>query len=149
MKKDRQQAIIDIIQHCSVETQEELIQKLAERGFNSTQATVSRDIRELRIVKTSDGTGGYRYSCVRDSAPNNLSDRLELILREGCRSVDFVNNIVFIHTLPGLAPAVASALDNMHQAEMLGSVSGDDSVMIIMRDNHSAGSFAETIRARL
>ena len=147
MKSQRQAKIIEIISNANVETQEQLLQALVDQGFNSTQATISRDIKELRIVKELTSLGTYRYCVPEKDAPPAMSDRLNTIFREGAISVDYAENIVVLHTLPGLANAAASALDAMKSSVVLGTLAGDDTVMVVMRDINAAAAFSGEIKA--
>ena len=137
---------MEIISTTNVETQEQLLQALRDAGFNSTQATISRDIKELRIIKELTSLGTYRYSVSEKDAPPALTDRLNTIFRECVTSFDYAQNIIVIHTLPGLANAAASALDTMSRSVVLGSIAGDDTVIIIMRDTNAAAAFCGEIR---
>ena len=147
MKAQRQAKIMEIISTKNVETQEQLLKELQEAGFTSTQATISRDIKELRIVKELTSLGTYRYSIPEKDAPPAMSDRLNTIFREGVISADFAENIVVIHTLPGLASAAGSALDAMKSSVVLGTLAGDDTVIIVMRDTNAAAAFTGEIKA--
>ena len=147
MKSQRQAKIVEIISNTDVETQEQLLQALVEAGFNSTQATISRDIKEMRIVKELTSLGTYRYSVPEKDAAPTLSDRLNNIFRECVISIDYAENIIVIHTLPGLAGAAGSALDAMKISVVLGTLAGDDTVMIVMRDAAAAAAFCGEIKA--
>ena len=147
MKTKRQAKIVEIISNTNVETQEQLLKALEEEGFTSTQATISRDIKELRIVKELTSLGTYRYSVSEKDAPPALTDRLNNIFRECVTSYDYAQNIVVIHTLPGLANAAASALDAMKAEYILGTLAGDDTVVAILRDSNSAAVFCGEIKA--
>ena len=147
MKSKRQAKIMEIISTTNVETQEQLLKELQEAGFTSTQATISRDIKEMRIVKELTSLGTYRYSVPEKDAAPALSDRLNNIFRECLVSVDYAENLVVIHTLSGMANAAASALDAMHSSAVLGTLAGDDTVMIVMRDANSAAAFSGEIKA--
>ena len=147
MKAQRQAKIVEIISNANVETQEQLLQALTDQGFNSTQATISRDIKELRIVKELTSLGTYRYCVPEKDAPPAISDRLNNIFRECVISVDYAENLVVIHTLPGMANAAASALDAMRSGAVLGTLAGDDTVVIVMREGHAAAAFAGEIKA--
>ena len=146
MKAKRQAKIMEIISTTNVETQEQLLQELQEAGFSCTQATISRDIKELKIVKEMTNFGTYRYSATEKDLGNPFSDRLNTIFRECITSFDYAQNIVVIHTLPGLANAAASALDTMSRSVVLGSIAGDDTVFIVMRDTNSAAAFCGEIK---
>ena len=147
MKAQRQAKIVEIISNANVETQEQLLQALTDHGFSSTQATISRDIKELRIVKELTSLGTYRYCVPEKDAPPALSDRLNNIFRECVISVDYAENLVVIHTLPGMANAAASALDDMRSGAVLGTLAGDDTVVIVMREGHAAAAFSGEIKA--
>ena len=146
MKAKRQAKIMEIISTKNVETQEQLLQELQDAGFTSTQATISRDIKELRIVKELSSFGTYRYTTASRELPVSFSDRLYTIFRECVTSFDYAQNIVVIHTLPGLASAAGSALDAMNMSVVLGTLAGDDTVIAIMRDSNAAAAFCGEIR---
>ena len=147
MKAKRQAKIMEIISTSNVETQEQLLQELQEAGFSCTQATISRDIKELKIVKEMTNFGTYRYSITEKELGNPFSDRLNTIFRECVTSYDYAQNIVVIHTLPGLANAAGSALDAMKAEYILGTLAGDDTVVAILRDSNSAAVFCGEIKA--
>ena len=146
MKSKRQAKIMEIISTSDIETQEQLLQELQNAGFTSTQATISRDIKELRIVKELTSLGTYRYTSASREVSNTITTRLNTIFRECVTSFDYAQNIIVIHTLPGLANAAASALDTMSRSVVLGSIAGDDTVIIIMRDTNAAAAFCGEIR---
>ena len=141
MKNARQAEIMNIIQNTRVETQEQLLEELRARGFTATQATISRDIKQLRMVKELTGKGGYRYTLSDRKSPVSTDTRLRNIFKEGVVSADVAQNIVVVRTMPGLASAACSALDGMEIAGMVGSLAGDDTGMLIMRDSASAEAF--------
>jgi len=147
MKTQRQAKIMEIISTTNVETQEQLLQLLQDAGFTSTQATISRDIKELRIVKELTSFGGYRYTTAAKEVTGTFSTRLNTIFRECVTGFDYAQNIIVIHTLPGLANAAASALDAMNISVILGTLAGDDTVMVVMRDTNSAAAFCGEIRS--
>ena len=149
MKAKRQAKIMEIISTTNVETQEQLLQLLREAGFPSTQATISRDIKELRIVKELTSFGTYRYATAAREVPNSFLDRLNTIFRESVTHFDYAQNIVVIHTLPGLANAAASALDAMNMSVVLGTLAGDDTVFVVMRDTAAAAAFCGEIKGLL
>lgn len=149
MKSKRQAKIVEIISTTNVETQEQLLQELHNAGFASTQATISRDIKELRIVKELTSFGTYRYTTAAREVPNSVLSRLNTIFRESVINFDYAQNMVVIHTLPGLAAAAASALDAMKMSVMLGSLAGDDTVLVVMRDNNAAAAFCGEIKSLL
>ena len=145
MKNDRQEQILAIIGEESIETQEQLINRLQEKGIPSTQATISRDIKQLHLVKEPYGGGRYRYAVSAQKTKLNFADRLQIILRESIVDVDYAQSIVVLKTLPGLANAAASAFDGMDMPSKVGTLAGDDTVMIIMRSNESAKELCREI----
>ena len=145
MKAQRQAKIMEIISNINVETQEQLLQALQEAGYRSTQATISRDIKELHIVKELTALGTYRYAVASKEMPATFSNRMNTIFRECVTRYDYAQNIVVIHTLPGLAGAAASAIDAMKLSVIVGTLAGDDTVFVVMRDNNSAAIFCGEI----
>ena len=148
MKRARQAEILNIIQAVDVETQEQLLDELKARGFSATQATISRDIKELRLVKELSG-GGYRYASSERKGLADSAARLRNIFKEGVTSVDRAQNIVVVRTMPGLASAACSALDSMEIPGMVGSLAGDDTGILIMRDNDAAERFNQEVHKLL
>lgn len=132
MKTNRQSKIIEIIQKNEVETQDELSALLEKDGFRVTQATVSRDIRELKLTKIPTASGRQKYAAITD-APENLSKKYERVLREGFLSMDMAQNILVIKTVSGMASAVCAAIDAMKMREIVGSIAGDDTIMCAIR----------------
>ena len=146
MKMKRQAKIMEIIANTNVETQEQLLQLLQEAGFTCTQATISRDIKELRIVKELTSLGSYRYTAAAREVPSTFSNRLNTIFRECVTGFDYSQNLMVIKTLPGLAGAAASAIDGMNMSVILGTLAGDDTVLVVMRDNNAAAVFYGEIK---
>ena len=146
MKSQRQAKIMEIIANRNVETQEQLLALLQEEGFRGTQATISRDIKELRIVKELTSLGTYRYTAATTEVGGSFSARLNTIVRECVTGFDYAQNIIVIRTLPGLASAAGSAIDSMNMSMVVGSLAGDDTVMVVMRDNNSAAAFCGEIK---
>ena len=132
MKTGRQSKIIEIIQKNEVETQEELSEYLEREGYSVTQATVSRDIRELKLTKISMNNGRQKYAILND-APDDMSQKYARILRDGFVSMDMAQNILVIKTVSGMANAVCSALDSMQMKQIVGSIAGDDTIMCAIR----------------
>ena len=132
MTTNRQSKIIEIIQKNEVETQDELSALLEKDGFRVTQATVSRDIRELKLTKIPTAGGRQKYAVITD-APENLSKKYERVLREGFLSMDMAQNILVIKTVSGMASAVCAAIDAMKMREIVGSIAGDDTIMCAIR----------------
>ena len=146
MKSQRQAKIMEIISNRNVETQEQLLALLQDEGFRATQATISRDIKELRIVKELTSLGTYRYTVANSEVGSSFSARLNTIFRECVTGFDYAQNIIIIRTLPGLASAAGSAIDAMNMSMVVGSLAGDDTVMIVMRDNNAAAAFCGEIK---
>lgn len=149
MKSKRQEKIMEIVTTRDIETQEQLLEALQIAGYHSTQATVSRDIKELRIVKELTKFGNYRYTTSGKEVANSFSNRLNTIFRECITGYDYAQNLVVIHTMPGLAGAAASAVDSMVMGFVLGTIAGDDTVLIIMRDTNAAAAFCAEIKELL
>ncbi len=138
MKKyDRHNKILEIIGEYNVDTQEELIARLREAGFSTTQATVSRDIRELKLVKVSSEDGGYKYA-VANHEGIKISAKYVNIIRDTVTSVDYANNIIVLKTYAGMAQAAAAAVDGMNWDEIVGCIAGDDNIFVLMRDVDAA-----------
>lgn len=138
MKNNRQNMILQIIASEDIETQKQLIDALKARGVESTQATVSRDIRDLHLIKELTAFGTYRYTANQKHEVQNLSDRLRSIFRESVTSFTNAQNIVVLKTLPGLASAACSALDAMEIRSLAGTLAGDDTAFLAMSDSQAA-----------
>lgn len=149
MKSKRQQEILNIIASAEVETQEQLLEHLRERGIDTTQATVSRDIKQLHLVKELTAGGIYKYALSQRKAAAGLAGRLRTIFRESVTSFDVAQNIVVLKTMPGLANAAAAAIDGMDLSDLVGSLAGDDTAILIMRTNAAADDFCHQIREML
>ena len=149
MKAKRQQEILRIIEEQDVETQDQLLSELRVRGVQSTQATISRDIKELHLVKELTGYGVYKYAVSERKTSLNFAGRLRTIFKEGVTSFDLAQNIVVIKTMPGLASAACAALDGMDIPDMVGSLAGDDTAILIMRTNEAAVAFCDEIHKML
>lgn len=149
MKEKRQRAILDIIANQNIETQEQLLAELRGRGFHCTQATISRDMKELQLIKELTATGSYRYAVSIHQNRRDFNDRLRNVFREGVTSVDLAQNIIVLKTMPGLANAAAAALDGMEIEEMVGSLAGDDTALLVMRTVQSAEQFCSDLRMML
>ena len=147
MKSQRQAKIMEIISNQNVETQEQLQAALQKEGFRCTQATISRDIKEMRIVKELTSLGIYRYTTSANEITGNFSSRLNTIFRECVVSFDYAQNILVIRTLPGLASAAGSAIDAMNMSAVIGTLAGDDTVMVVMRDTNAAAAFCGEIKS--
>jgi transcriptional regulator of arginine metabolism len=132
MKYSRHAKILELIERFNIETQEELAEKLKEIGMDVTQATVSRDIKELRLIKVMMENEHYRYAPV-SQVEGTITNRLLTIFTESFISCDYANNIVIIKTLAGMAQASASAIDSLKLMEIVGTIAGDDTIMIVCR----------------
>jgi transcriptional regulator of arginine metabolism len=141
MKHARQEKILQIINENTVETQEQLIEKLTEAGFNVTQATVSRDVRELKLTKISCGFGVYKY-VVSSRDSHSHSAKFLNMLKEMVTGVDHAGNLVVVKTYPGMAQAAAAALDSMEYPEIIGSIAGDDTVLLVIRSAEATRAFS-------
>ena len=131
MKLERHSKIVELIGKYEIDTQEELAERLKEAGFAVTQATVSRDIRELRLTKVASENGRQRYTV--HHAREEFNDKYIRILRDGFLSMDMAQNILVIKTVSGMAMAVAAALDAIHFHEVVGCIAGDDTIMCAVR----------------
>ena len=145
MKTVRQMAILDIIAKQDVETQEELAEALRDRGIQVTQATVSRDIKELRLLKVLTPSGSYKYATA-DKAENGLSERFIRMLSESLLSVAASNNLIVVKTLSGSANVAAEALDSLHWPEILGTLAGDNTILLIIRSEAEAPDVVRRIQ---
>ncbi len=144
MKNARHDKILELIHESAVETQEELSALLKENGFNVTQATVSRDIRELKLVKAVTADGRSRYIQSKDAGALKSSMQKNL-LAASLLNVDFAGNITVVKTIAGMAQGVAAAIDGMHYEGIVGSVAGDDTIIIVMRTQEAADLLKEKI----
>lgn len=153
-KAVRHAMILEIIHNNRVETQEDLARHLEERGMPVTQATISRDIKELGLVKVPTGNGHYRYARPEQPSERDALRRVRRAFEESVMEVAFFGDLVVIRTLPGIAPGVASAIDGLHWPEIVGSVAGDDTIFLLVRDpqarpdpNSPAGQLAGKLLA--
>lgn len=146
MKNERQTLILEIIGQEDIETQEQLLERLQERGVSSTQATISRDIKQMHLIKEPVGRGVYKYSVSGNRTRLNFAEKLRTIFRESLTGIDNAQNLVVVKTMPGLASAACAALDDMDLSYMLGSLAGDDTAFLVMRDVAAAETFCNEIR---
>jgi len=149
MKGDRQSAILKIIASTDVETQNQLIEELANIGIESTQATVSRDVKDLHLLKELTVRGTYRYVASSKPDVHSYTSRLKAIFRESVTSYANAQNIVVIKTLPGLGSAACSAIDSMGINSIIGSIAGDDTGFLAMSDAAAAERFCKEIEEML
>lgn len=144
MKKKRQEKIIELITRYEVETQEELVELLQKEGYQVTQATVSRDIRELKLSKIPNGRGQQKYVTF-DGEELHLGDKYSRVLKEGYVSMALAQNLLVLKTVPGMAMAVAAAIDAMKIEEVVGCIAGDNTVMMAMGSVEDAQTVMEKI----
>lgn len=145
MKRNRQAVTLELIEKYPVTTQEELQMLLRESGFEVTQATISRDIKELKIVKATDENGVYRY-CINKSEQSDIKEKYYNIISHSVRSIDFAGNICVIKCDTGMAMAACAAIDALHIEEMVGSLAGDDTIFVLCRTEKNAGEMKKTIQ---
>ena len=149
MKLDRQAMILEIIAQENIETQEQLLTRLQARGLRCTQATISRDIKQLHLVKEPAGQGVYKYAVSGNRTTLNVAAKLRTIFRECIVSIDYAQNIVVVKTMPGLANGACSALDNMDMNDIVGSLAGDDTALLVMRNTEAAALLCQEIKDML
>ena len=141
MKKHRQNLICHLIEAYEIKTQEELTEKLNEQGVNTTQATVSRDIKELSLVKMPAVSGDSKYALPIATEEMGFTPKLKMIFRECVKRIDIAQNIVVIKTLNGMANAAAYGLDAIKDEGIVGTIAGDDTIFVLLRDNEKAAEF--------
>ena len=144
MKSSRQKRILELIEKDMAGTQEELVRMLAESGFEVTQATISRDIKELGLIITPEGNHKY---IIMGKDRGDLNDKYIRVLKDGFVSIDVAQNILVIKTVPGMAMAVAAAVDALEFKEIVGSIAGDDTIMAAVRTSHEARTLMGKIRS--
>ena len=146
LKKARHNKILEIIAKQEIETQEELAGLLKKNGFNVTQATVSRDIRELKLTKMPAGRGKQKYIVLRQEEKSRMEDKYIRVLKDGFVSMDMAQNILVVKAVSGMAMAVAAAIDAMQFQEVVGSIAGDDTIMMAVRTVEDTQQLMEKIR---
>ena len=147
MKQNRQAAILELVEKYDIDTQEGMLARLKEEGFTVTQATVSRDIRELKLVKESGKDGKVRYALTakRDAQ----SPKFNSALTESIVRVDYAGNLIVVKTYPGLANAVATCIDSVRLPEIIGCVAGDDAILVVVKTEADAASISESFRTMI
>ncbi len=145
MKADRHAKILELIQKNDVETQEELLDYLKREGYRVTQATVSRDIRELKLTKVATGSGKQKYAAIAERT-GDMIEKYHHVFQNGFVSMDMAQNILVVKTVPGMAMAVAAALDAMNWHEIVGSIAGDDTIMCAVRTVEDTVVLMERLR---
>ena len=149
MKNDRQAMILEIISRENIETQEQLLTRLQAQGVRCTQATISRDIKQLHLIKEPVGQAIYKYAVSGNRTKLNVAAKLRTIFRECIVSIDYAQNIVVVKTMPGLANGACSALDNMDMNDIVGSLAGDDTALLVMRNTEAAELLCQEIKDML
>ncbi|HZJ56763.1 MAG TPA: arginine repressor [Clostridia bacterium] len=134
MKYNRHSKILEIIENTDIETQEELAEELRKKGIDVTQATVSRDIKELRLVKVMAASGTSKYAFI-DNTETGISQKLIWVFAESVTSIDSSNNLIVIKTIAGSAQAAASAIDSLGWEEIVGCIAGDDTIMVVIHED--------------
>lgn len=149
MRNKRHEAILNLIQTQNIETQQDLTVALSSVGFDVTQATVSRDIKELGLIKKLNSDGNYIYA--RNSTPDNdgVSEKMAVIFSQSVISASFAQNIIVLKTLSGMAQGAAAALDSMNHPEILGTIAGDDTIFIVAGSEESASRFCRKLEAMI
>ncbi|HAE62032.1 MAG TPA: arginine repressor [Eubacteriaceae bacterium] len=145
MKVARQTKILELIENKEIETQDELARQLKESGFHVTQATVSRDIKEMRLIKIMGKDGKHRYAPFRDTG-NQLSERIVNVFRESVVSVDYSGNLVVIKTFSGGAMAASVAIDSMEWSDIVGCLAGDDTIFVAIRNPEKVTEVVEKFK---
>ena len=145
MKNSRHIKILEIITENIIETQDDLIEKLRESGFAVTQATISRDIKQLGLVKTATKSGGYQYTASKNEVSGNET-KFKNIMKETVLSAQNAENIVVVKTYSGMANAAAAAMDALAGDEIVGSIAGDDTIFVVVRTDEDAEDFTEFVK---
>jgi transcriptional regulator of arginine metabolism len=133
MKSKRQKKILEFIKEFDIDTQDELVKRLRDSGFNVTQATVSRDIKELGLIKIATENNTYKYYAGTEPKLNLNANRLKKLLQDSATSIDHSGNLIVIKTLPGNANAIASCIDHIHWPEVIGTIAGDDTILLVIK----------------
>ena len=149
MKFQRQSKILELIEKEKIDTQEELSRRLKDWGFSTTQATISRDIKELRLVKVMTPDGTYKYTAASTENEVSMMGRIRNIFKECVVNINCAENLVVIKTLPGLGSAAGYAVDAIHHPDVIGSIAGDDTVFVVIASKEKAEAFLDEARALL
>ena len=145
-KYERHSYILEIIKDNVIQTQEDLSKKLLQYGVYATQATISRDIRELKLIKVASGNDAYRYATSITESENDFESRLKNVFIESVVAVDVAKNIVVVKTLSGMAQAAAAALDTMEYPEIVGCIAGDDTIIVVSPDEKTAAKLSSKLK---
>ncbi len=146
MKAKRHSRILQLITEYAIDTQEELLKKLQNEGLYVTQATVSRDIKELRLIKIQEMDGSYKYATAGRESSKDMSFKFHAIFSEAVQEVNFANNIIVVKCYTGMANAACASLDAIEWSGVLGTIAGDDTIFILMKDNTSAADFSVQLK---
>lgn len=149
MKYDRHQKIIELIEKYDIKTQEELTKKLHEAGYDVTQATVSRDIKDMNLQKASNKKNGRKRYVLPDSHKGGMADKYVRIIKDGLVKMETAQNILVFKTVPGMAMAVAAAIDSLNYEEIVGSIAGDDNIIAVTKTSETAELLMEKVRETL
>lgn len=145
MKKNRHKVILELIKEYDIGTQEDLLALLRDRGFDVTQATVSRDVKELRLLKTLGSNGVYKYTVEQRRADDGYNGMLDVLFQTSLTKVDYAGNICVIKCSPGLANAACATIDAMNIYDVVGTIAGDDTIFMLCRTPEEAANLAETL----
>ena len=146
MKNGRQQKILELIEKYDIDTQETLIKKLSESGYNVTQTTISRDIRQLNLVKGVTAKGTYKYIVPAVAAKDSSVPILNSAITDSVTKIEAAGNIVVVKTFPGMANALAVCIDSLHHDDIVGSVAGDDTILLVVKDAERAGELENELK---
>ncbi len=146
LKVIRQEAILNLIENENIATQNELSKRLEEEGFAVTQATISRDIRELRLVKVADPNGNYHYAVGKPKEKYQASHKFYSIFLASVYKVDYANNLVVIRCYTGMAQAVCATMDSLEWQGVVGTIAGDDTILVVVKDEQTAAEMVKTLK---
>lgn len=146
MKARRQMKILEIVRDRVIETQEELANRLAADGMNVTQATISRDIKDLGLIKAPTGDGRYKYALAEEQFSAGVAERMKRVLSDYCVGFDHSDNLILVKTLSGMAPGVGEAIDALRWKEVIGSVAGDNTVLVVVRPREAVRCVLDRLR---
>lgn len=146
MKSKRQERILQLIAEKQITTQDELLSGLMQSGFKVTQATVSRDIKELQLLKTLSADGKYRYTVSANTGNADMKDKYQLIMSQSIKGVDYAQNVAVLKCYNGMANAACAAIDEIYESEVVGTLAGDDTIFILLRNEEHAQRFVEDIK---
>ena len=148
MKKNRQKTIVELVESYNIGTQEDLLAMLAERGYDVTQATISRDVKDLRLIKTLDDRGEYRY-VVEKAGSDDKATKFSAIFAESVISINYAGHMCVLKCYPGLAQAACAAIDSMNIKEILGTLAGDDTIFVLCKDEKDASILTASVEKML